>query len=54
MHCKLTEFLDLQQGNHTIHNYYYQFNKFVQYGAHHIDTDEKKVELFCKGLNIQL
>jgi hypothetical protein len=26
----------------------------MQYGAHHINTDEKKAEFFHKGLNIQL
>jgi hypothetical protein len=26
----------------------------AQYGGHHVDSDAKKVELYCKGLNIQL
>jgi hypothetical protein len=26
----------------------------AQYGGHHIDTDEKKAKLYCKGLTIQL
>jgi hypothetical protein len=30
------------------------FYNLTQYGGHHIDIDEKKVELFHKGLTIQL
>jgi hypothetical protein len=51
---KLTEFLNLRQGNHSIHEYCQEFNNLAQYGAHHNDTDEKKDELFRKGLTIQL
>jgi hypothetical protein len=54
MRCKLNEFLDLQQGNHTVYECCMQFNNLKQYGAHHMNTDEKKVKLFGKGLNILL
>jgi hypothetical protein len=54
MRRKLTEFLDLRQGNRTVYDYTQEFNNLIWYGGHHIDTDEKKVELFCKGLTIQL
>jgi hypothetical protein len=53
MHHKLTGFLALRQGNHTISEYCNEFNNFMQYKAHYVDTDEKKVKLFCKGLTIQ-
>jgi hypothetical protein len=45
---KLVEFLNLCQGNRTV----YEFNNLAQYGGHHFNTDEKKVELFRKGLTI--
>jgi hypothetical protein len=54
MRRKLTEFLDLRQGNRTVYDYTQEFNNLIWYGGHHIDTDEKKVELFRKGLTIQL
>jgi hypothetical protein len=50
----LSEFLDLQQGNHIVFEYCRQFNNLTQYGTHHIDMDEKKAELFRKGLSAQL
>jgi hypothetical protein len=49
---KLTEFLDLHQGNHFVYEYIQEFNNLAQYGGHHVDTDAKKVELFCKRLTI--
>jgi hypothetical protein len=54
MHCKLAEFLDLHQGNLSVYEYIQEFNNLAQYGCHHVDTDAKKVELFHKGLTIQL
>jgi hypothetical protein len=54
MHRKLAAFLDLHQGNHSIYEYIQEFNNLAQYGSHHVDTDAKKVELFHKGLTIQL
>jgi hypothetical protein len=51
---KLKEFLDLEQGNHNIFDYTRQFNTLAQYGTYHIDTDEKKANLYCAGLTIQL
>jgi hypothetical protein len=53
-HSKLKEFLDLEQGNHTMFDYMRQFNTVAQYESYHIDTDEKKANLFCEGLTIQL
>jgi hypothetical protein len=54
MRRKLTEFLDLHQGNHSVYEYIQEFNNLAQYGSHHVDTDAKKAELFRKGLTIQL
>jgi 4-diphosphocytidyl-2C-methyl-D-erythritol kinase len=47
------EFLDLEQGNHTVYDYAHQFNTLTQYGSYHVDTDEKKANLFRNGLTIQ-
>jgi hypothetical protein len=52
MRRKLTEFLDLQQGNRSIYEYIWEFNNLAQYNGHHVDNDAKKVELFRKGLTI--
>jgi hypothetical protein len=54
MRHKLAKFLDLHQGNHSIYEYIQEFNNLAQYGSHHVVTDAKKVELFRKGLTIQL
>jgi hypothetical protein len=51
---KLKEFLDLEQGNHTVFDYTQQFNTLAQYGSYHIDMDERKANLFREGLTIQL
>jgi hypothetical protein len=54
IHRKLVEFLELHQGNHLVYEYTQEFHNLVQYGGHHVDSDAKKAELYCKGLNIQL
>jgi hypothetical protein len=51
---KLKEFLDLEQGNHSVFNYTRQVNTLAQYGTYHIDTDEKKANLYRAGLTIHL
>jgi hypothetical protein len=51
---KLNEFLDLQQGNHSVFDYMRQFNTLAQYGTYHVDTDEKKANLYRAGLTIHL
>jgi hypothetical protein len=43
---KLREFLDLQQGIDSVYEYIKKFNYLAQYSTHHVDTDEKKAELF--------
>jgi hypothetical protein len=54
LHSKLKEFLDLEQGNCSVFNYTRQFNTMAQYGTYHIDTDEKKANLYCAGLTVHL
>jgi hypothetical protein len=54
LHTKLKEFLDLEQGNHTVFDYTRQFNTLAQYGSYHIDMDEKKANLYCNGFTVQL
>jgi hypothetical protein len=54
MHCNLWEFLDIQQWTDSVYEYIEKFNYLSQYGTHHVDTDEKKAELFRRGLNLPL
>jgi hypothetical protein len=54
LHTKLKEFLDLKQGNHNVFDYTRQFNTLAQYRSYHIDTDEKKANLYHAGLTIHL
>jgi hypothetical protein len=37
----LKEFLDLEQGNHSVFDNMRQFNTVAQYGTYLVDTDEK-------------
>jgi hypothetical protein len=50
----LKEFLDLEQGNHSVFDYIGQFNTLAQYGSYHIDMDEKKANMYRAGLLIHL
>jgi hypothetical protein len=52
MHRKLWEFLDLHQGTDSVYEYVRKFNYLAQYDTHHVDTDDKKAELFRKGLSL--
>jgi hypothetical protein len=54
LRSKLKEFLDLEQGNHSVLDYTRQFNTLAQYGSYDIDTDEKKANLYHVGLTIRL
>jgi hypothetical protein len=54
LRTKLKEFLDLEQGNCSVFDYTRQFNTLAQYGSYHIDTDEKKANLYREGLIIHL
>jgi hypothetical protein len=37
-----------------VNEYIIKFNYLQQYGGYHVDTDEKKAELFRNGLSLQL
>jgi hypothetical protein len=37
-----------------VYEYIRKFNYLAQYGSHHVDTDEKKAELFRRGLSLPL
>jgi hypothetical protein len=54
MHRNLREFLDLQQGTDNVYEYIRKFNYLAQYGTHHVDNNEKMVELFKRGLSLLL
>jgi hypothetical protein len=54
MHHRLQEFLDLQQGSGSVYEYIKKFNYLTRYSTHHVDTDDKKIELFRKGLSLPL
>jgi hypothetical protein len=48
---KLSEFLDLKQGNMTVMEYVNKFNHLAQYAGTHVDTDEKKRDRFYRDLS---
>jgi hypothetical protein len=54
LHSKMKEFLDLEQGKHIVFDYTRQLNTLAQYGTYHVDTDEKKANLYRAGLTIHL
>jgi hypothetical protein len=50
----LNEFLALNQGTHMVLQYAQAFNDLFQYAGYHADSDEKKRDRFCRGLNTKL
>jgi hypothetical protein len=54
MDRKMRELLALRQGSDTMYCYAQKFNTLCQYGGHHVDTDAKKMERFCDGLDGKL
>jgi hypothetical protein len=54
MDRKLNEFLALTQGSRTVLQYAQAFNDLCQYAGYHADTDEKKRDMFRRGLNTKL
>jgi hypothetical protein len=54
LRTKLKEFLDLEQGNHSVFDYTRKFNTLAQYESYHVDKDEKKTNLYCAKLTIHL
>jgi hypothetical protein len=51
---KLKDFLELEQGNRSVFDYTRQFNTLAQYGTYHVDTEEKKANLYRAGLTMHL
>jgi hypothetical protein len=51
MDRKMRELLALKQGADTVYQYAQKFNSLCQYGGHHVDTNAKKMECFCDGLD---
>ncbi|XP_066318211.1 uncharacterized protein [Miscanthus floridulus] len=47
---KVTEFLELRQGNMTVMDYVNKFNHLAQYAGIHVDSDDKKKDRFFHGL----
>jgi hypothetical protein len=54
MDRKLNEFLALTQGNRTVLQYAQAFNDLCQYAGYHADTDEKKRDMFRRGVSTKL
>jgi hypothetical protein len=54
MDRKMRELLALRQGSDTVYHYAQNINSVCQYGGHHVDTDAKKIERFCDGLDGKL
>jgi hypothetical protein len=54
MERKLNEFLALTQGTRTVLQYTQDFNHLCQYVGYHADSDAKKQDRFCRGLNTKL
>jgi hypothetical protein len=50
----LKEFLDIEHGNQSVFDYMRQFNTLARYESYHVDTDEKKANLYHAGLTIHL
>jgi hypothetical protein len=50
MDRKMKELLALKQGVHIVYQYVQKFNNIYQYGGHHMDTNDKKMEHFRDGL----
>ena len=48
---KLSVFLELKQENMTVTEYVNKFNHLAQYTRTHVDTDEKKMDRFNRGLS---
>jgi hypothetical protein len=54
MKRKADEFRELQQGNKSVEEYTYQFIELARYAPEKVENDEKKQDMFKKGLNPEL
>ena len=54
MRMKVAEFMKLTQGTKTLIEYMHAFNNLSRYAPRFVDTDEKKIESFKRGLGTKL
>jgi len=54
MKRKADEFRTLQQGSMSVEAYTHQFMELARYAPEEVDDDEKKQDMFKKGLNPKL
>ena len=54
MRVKATEFMRLTQGTKTLTEYMHAFNNLSWYALGFVDTEEKKIESFKRGLGTKL
>ena len=54
MKRKADEFRALQQGSMSVEEYTYQFMELARYAPEEVDKDEKKQDMFKKGLSPEL
>jgi hypothetical protein len=54
MKKKCQEFMDLKQGERSVHDYLKLFNHLAQYAPDQVDTDDKKNGRFMIGLSTKL
>ena len=54
MRIKATEFMRLTQGTKTLTEYMHAFNNLSRYAPGFIDMEEKKIEIFKRGLGTKL
>ena len=54
MKCKVDEFRALQQGSMSVEEYTHQFMELARYAPEEVNDDEKKQDMFKKGLNPEL
>ena len=51
---KVVEFMQLTQGTKTLTEYMHAFNNLSRYAPGFVDTEEKKIESFKRGLGTKL
>ena len=54
MRMKVTEFMKLTQGIKTLTKYMHAFNNLSRYAPQFVDTEEKEIESFKRGLGTKL
>ena len=54
MRMKVAEFMRLTQGTKTLTEYMHAFNSLSRYALGFVDTEEKKIESFKRGLGTKL